>query len=69
MKTMERKTRMNGGQSSLQEVAEAWAKEVHGDPWSKIESDKWTVEFAKRLKEKRLNEGPLTPDPRNTHGN
>jgi hypothetical protein len=63
------KTRMNGGESSLQEVADAWKKESHDYPWSNIESDKWTVEFAKKLKDMRLKEAPPTPDPRNLHEN
>lgn len=65
---MKLKTRMNGGESSFQEVADAWKNENHDYPWSKLESDKWSVEFAKRLKDSRLSEGQPTPDPRNTHG-
>lgn len=63
------RTRMNGGKSSLQEVADAWKKEDHSYPWSKLESDKWTVEFVKGLKELRLHEKEPVPDPRNIHGN
>jgi hypothetical protein len=69
MTKMQLKTRMNGGESSFQEVADAWKKERHDYAWSKLESDKWSVEFAKRLKGERLNAGPSNPDPRNTHGN
>jgi len=61
------RTRMNGGASSLKEVADAWKKEAHDDPWSKAKSDEWTVEFAKKLKD--MNKKPIAPDPRNTHGN
>ncbi len=63
------RTRMNGGESSLQEVADAWKKEHHDDPWSKMVSDKWTVDFVKSLKNARQSEGQPTPDPRNIHGN
>jgi hypothetical protein len=66
---MQLRTRMNGGESSLQEVADAWKKENHDYPWSKSESDKWAAEFARGLKEARQKEGPPTPDPRNIHGN
>ncbi len=66
---MQLKTRMNGGESSLQEVADAWKKEVHNYPWSKLESDKWSVEFTKKLKDERLKGAPPIPDPRNAHGN
>ncbi len=66
---MQLRTRMNGGGSSLQEVADAWKKEQHDVAWSNVESDKWTVEFAKKLKDMGLKEGPPSPDPRNSHGN
>jgi hypothetical protein len=63
------RTRMNGGKSSLQEVADAWKKEAHDYAWSTLASDKWTVEFIQGLKDARLHEGEATPDPRNLHGN
>ncbi len=63
------RTRMNGGVSSLQEVADAWKKQHHDDPWSKVPSDEWTVGFVKGLKDARLSEGQIAPDPRNIHGN
>ncbi|MGA7180631.1 MAG: hypothetical protein WBX11_13735 [Thiobacillaceae bacterium] len=64
---MQLKTRINGGEASFQEVADAWKKEDHNYPWSTLESDKRTVEFIKRLKELRRNAEPPTPDPRNIH--
>jgi len=66
---MQLKTRMNGGESSLREVADAWKREVHEFDWSKYESDAWAVEFAKKVREALLKEGPAKPDPRNIHGN
>jgi len=63
------KTRMNGGEASLQEAADAWKKEGHEFAWSQYESDAWAVEFAKMLREALRKEGPAKPDPRNVHGN
>lgn len=61
------KTRINGGKSSLKEVADAWKSEVHDFAWSTSSSDAWAVEFGKMLNEKQLKEGPAKPDPRNIH--
>jgi hypothetical protein len=69
MMIMQLKTRMNGGTSSLQEVADAWKKERHDFAWSKSESDQWTVGYVTKLNDALLKEGPATPDPRNIHGN
>lgn len=61
------RTRMNGGEASLQEVADAWKKESHDFGWSKYESDAWAIEFAKGINEWLIKEGPPKPDPRNIH--
>lgn len=61
------KTRMNGGEASLQEVADAWHKEKHEYVWSQYESDAWAVEFARKINEALLKQGPVKPDPRNIH--
>jgi hypothetical protein len=61
------KTRMNGGESSLQQVADAWRKEEHAVVWSQYESDAWAVEFAKKINEAMRRAGPVKPDPRNIH--
>ena len=66
---MQPRTKMNGGDSTLQEVADAWKKEAHPAAWSTAESEAWTVEFAKKLKDARLKAGDPVPDPRNSHGN
>ncbi len=44
-------TRKNGGETSLQEVAEAWKREDHNVDWSTYETDKWAVEYAQKLLE------------------
>ena len=65
---MQLRTRRNGGESSLQDVAAAWKSEVHDFAWSKSESDTWAVELAKKIiKEAPLKEGQAKPDQRNIH--
>ena len=64
---MELRTRMNGGKSSLKEVADAWHREAHNAVWSQSQEDSWTVQFAKKLKDARLTAGEVKPDPRNIH--
>lgn len=64
---MELRTRLNGGKSSLKDVAKAWQKEEHHFHWSEYETDAWAIEFAKKLEETRRREGPPKPDPRNIH--
>jgi hypothetical protein len=58
-------TRQNGGDTPLQEVADAWKREDHDFGWSKYESDAWAVEYAKKaqreLKEALLKETPDEP--------
>lgn len=64
---MEQRTRINGGTSSLQEVANAWHKDAQEFGWSQSETDEWAVGFAQKLKAARLKEGEVKPDPRNVH--
>ena len=58
-------TRRNGGEASLQEVADAWKREDHDIEWSNYESDAWAVEYAKKIqqeeKEALLKEAPGEP--------
>jgi hypothetical protein len=58
-------TRKNGGETPLQEVADAWKREEHNFVWSKYETDAWAVEYAKKIqqetKEAHLNEA--LPEP------
>jgi hypothetical protein len=58
-------TRKNGGETPLQEVADAWKREDHNFGWSEYETDAWAVEYAKKiqreLKEARLKEAPGEP--------
>lgn len=61
------RTRKNGGDASVQEVAEAWKKEAHKVDWSQSELDEWAVGFAKRLKDADMKAGPAKPDHRNIH--
>jgi hypothetical protein len=61
------RTRMNGGNATPQEVADAWHKEAHDFGWSQSGDDTWAVEFAKKMKAARLKEGDVKPDPRNIH--
>ena len=64
---MQHLTRRNGGEASLQEVADAWKREDHDVEWSEYESDTWAVDFAKKiqreLKEARLKEAQPQPGP------
>jgi len=65
---MQLRTRRNGGESSLQDVAAAWKSEAHDFAWSKSESDTWAVELAKKIiKEAPLKEGPAKPGPQSIH--
>ena len=58
-------TRKNGGETPLQEVADAWKREVHNFGWSQYETDAWAVEYAKKIqqetKEALLKEAPGEP--------
>ena len=62
---MQLMTRKNGGETPLQEVADAWKREDHNIGWSKYETDEWAVEYAKKvqreLKEALLKETPDEP--------
>jgi hypothetical protein len=64
---MELRTHRNGGDASIQAVAEVWKKEEHHFHWSESEHDQWAVELAHKLHEMELKEGPAHPDPRNVH--
>ena len=46
-------TRQNGGDTPLQEVADAWKREVHNFGWSTYESDRWAVEYAKKIQQEK----------------
>lgn len=61
------KTRLNGGESSLLEVADAWHKEPHAFSWSEYEADSWAIELAQKINEEMAKAGPVKPDPRNIH--
>lgn len=64
---MQLRTHRNGGEASLQAVADAWKKEDHHFHWSDSGSDKHAVELAKRILTEELKAGPAHPDPRNVH--
>jgi hypothetical protein len=60
---MQLMTRKNGGETPLQEVADAWKREDHNFGWSEYESDAWAVEYAKKV-QREFKEALLkkTPD-------
>lgn len=64
---MQLMTRRNGGETSLQEVADAWKRADHNIGWSTHETDTWAVEYAKKiqqeLKEAFLKEAAAKPGP------
>jgi hypothetical protein len=64
---MQTRTHLNGGDASLQAVAEAWKKEDHDFHWSESAADKWAVELGHRLHDSEQKAGPAKPDPRNVH--
>ena len=64
---MELRTHRNGGNASIQAVAEAWKKEEHHFHWSESAEDQWAVKLGHRLHDIELKEGPVHPDPRNVH--
>lgn len=61
------RTKLNGGEASLQEANEAWKKQKPAVTWSDIESAQWSVEYAKKLKTENDQAGFGKPDPRNIH--
>lgn len=61
------RTHRNGGDASLQAVADAWKKEDHDFHWSEDASDSHEVALAKRLLAEEKKAGPAHPDPRNVH--
>ena len=46
---MQLMTRRNGGETPLQQVADAWKREDHNFGWSEYETDAWAVEYAKKI--------------------
>lgn len=64
---MQLRTHKNGGKASLQEVADAWKKEVHSFHWSESESDTHAVAMAKKLQAEEREKGPAIPNPLNIH--
>lgn len=64
---MQLMTRRNGGDTPLQEVADAWKREDHNFVWSQYEADAWAVEYAKKIqqeeKEALLKEAQAKPIP------
>lgn len=48
---MQLMTRRNGGDTPLQEVADAWKREDHNFSWSTYETDAWAVEYAKKIQQ------------------
>ncbi len=59
---MQLMTRKNGGETPLQEVADAWKREDHNFGWSEYETDAWAVEYAKKM-QRELKEGLLKEVP------
>ena len=55
-------TRKNGGETPLQEVADAWKREDHNFGWSQYETDAWAVEYAKKI-QRELKEALLKGAP------
>jgi len=62
---MQLMTRKNGGDTPLEEVADAWKREDHNLEWSTYEADRWAVEYAKNIqresREALLKEVPPEP--------
>lgn len=46
---MELRTHRNGGDASIQTVAEAWKTEAHAFHWSEYAEDRWAVDLAYKL--------------------
>jgi len=59
---MQLMTRKNGGETPLQEVADAWKREDHNFGWSEYETDAWAVEYAQKM-QRELKEGLLKEVP------
>ncbi len=64
---MELRTHRNGGDASLQSVAEAWKKEEHDFHWSESNLDEHAVALAKRILAEERKAGPAHPNPLNVH--
>ncbi len=64
---MQIKTHRNGGNASLQEVAEAWKKETHDFALSESALDTQAVALVRRLQASERKAGPAVPNPLNIH--
>ena len=61
------RTHRNGGDASLQEVADAWKKEEHDFPLSESTLDTQAVALVRRLQAAEKKAGPAIPNPLNMH--
>lgn len=50
---MQLMTRRNGGETPLQEVADAWKREDHNFGWSEYETDAGPLNMPRRYSEKK----------------
>ena len=64
---MQIRTHRNGGDASLQEVADAWKKEEHDFPLSESALDTQAVALVRRLQAADKKAGPIVPNPLNMH--
>lgn len=64
---MQIKTHRNGGDASLQEVADAWKKEEHDFALSESDLDTQAVALVRRLQASEKKAGPAVPNPLNIH--
>jgi len=64
---MQIRTRRNGGESTLKEVAVAWRHEDHHFHWSEFESDKHMVELAKKLHDAEFHSELVPPSMQKVH--
>lgn len=64
---MQIRTQLNGGNASLQEVADAWKTEEHDFALSESGLDTQTVALVRRLIASEKKTGPAVPNPLNIH--
>ena len=64
---MQIKTHRNGGDASLQEVADAWKKAEHDIALSESGLDTQAVALVRRLQAAEKKAGPAIPNPLNIH--